>query len=75
MTLAELKTGQKAVVSGFKEYSPLTQRIMQLGVLEDTVLEVLRRAPAGDPIEIRLLGYALSLRQSEASLIELRDIR
>ena len=63
------------MVSGFKEYSPLTQRIMQLGVLEDTVLEVLRRAPAGDPIEIRLLGYALSLRQSEASLIELRDIR
>lgn len=75
MTLADLKPGQQAVVAGFAEDGPLIHRIMQLGLLEDTAIEVVRRAPTGDPIEIRLLGYTLSLRNSEASMIQLKDVR
>jgi len=48
---------------------PLAQRIMSLGLLEGSEVQVVRRAPAGDPIEIRVMDYALSLRRDEASTI------
>lgn len=68
-TLADLKPGQRAVIAGFSTSGPLVQRMMQLGLLEGSEVEVVRRAPAGDPIEIRVLGYSLSLRRSEAKTI------
>lgn len=70
MTLADLKPGDKARVTGFLAMSPVVQRIMQLGLLPGGEVEVVRRAPAGDPIEIRILGYSLSLRREEARLVE-----
>ena len=69
-TLAQLKPGQCAVVSGFSEESALTQRIMQMGILEGVDVEFVRRAPAGDPVEVRVMGYAISLRLAEAGLIK-----
>ena len=72
-TLAELKPGQRGVIAGFTATGPLVQRMMQLGLLEGSEVEVIRRAPAGDPIEIRVLGYSLSLRRSEARTILLSD--
>ncbi len=45
------------------------QRLMQLGVLEGSELEIIRAAPGGDPIEIRVMGYCLSLRKAEAQMI------
>lgn len=74
-TLAELKPGQRGVIAGFSESGPQIQRMMQLGLLEGSDVEVIRRAPAGDPIEIRVLGYSLSLRRSEARAILLSDSR
>jgi ferrous iron transport protein A len=68
-SLASLKAGQAGTVSGFTTDGVITQRLMQLGVLEGTTVDVIRRAPAGDPIEIRVLGYALSLRITEAETI------
>ena len=73
-TLADLKPGQRAVVAGFTESGPLVQRMMQLGLLEGSEVEVIRRAPAGDPIEIRVLGYSLSLRRREAQTILLDNL-
>jgi ferrous iron transport protein A len=51
------------------------QRILQLGLLEGTEVEVIRRAPAGDPLEVRLMGYSLSLRADEARsvVVEVRE--
>lgn len=46
-------------------------RLMEMGLLPGTVVEVLRIAPLGDPIELRLRGYALSLRREQARAIEL----
>lgn len=74
ITLADLVPGQQAIVAGFMEYSPLVQRIMQLGLLQDSPVRVVRRAPAGDPIEVEVMGYALSLRLSEARKVLVRDV-
>lgn len=68
-SLASLKAGQTGTVSGFTREDIVTQRLMQLGVLEGATVDVVRRAPAGDPIEIRILGYMLSLRTAEAETI------
>jgi Fe2+ transport system protein FeoA len=46
---------------------------MQLGLIEDTPVTVVRRAPAGDPLEVKVLDYALSLRADEAGLILIRE--
>lgn len=74
MTLAELKTGAKATVDEFIGAGPALHRIMQLGLLEGTQVEVIRKAIAGDPIEVRLMGYSLSLRKKEANMIKVKDI-
>lgn len=68
-TLDKSKPGTRCVVSGFTEDGPMTQRLMQLGLLEQAEVEVIRHAPGGDPIEIRIMGYALSLRKQEAQTI------
>ncbi|MFT4563439.1 MAG: ferrous iron transport protein A [Gammaproteobacteria bacterium] len=68
-SLANLKAGQTGIVQGFTQESTSAQRLMQLGIIEGERIEVIRRAPAGDPIEIRVLGYSLSLRTSEAATI------
>ncbi len=66
-TLATLRPGQTGVVEGFSEIDETAQRLMQMGLVEGIEIEVLRYAPAGDPIEIRVMGYALSLRGKEAA--------
>jgi ferrous iron transport protein A len=71
LTLDDLKPGQRARVTGVVAHGPLLQRLMQLGVLEGTDVELVRRAPTGDPIEFKLLGYALSLRRAEARQVEI----
>jgi ferrous iron transport protein A len=68
-SLAELKTGDSATVIGFTTDDIQTHRLMQLGVIEGETVRVVRRAPAGDPIEILVLGYALSLRGTEAGTV------
>lgn len=68
-TLASLAPGKRAVIDGFVTIDAGVERLMHMGLLEGTPVEVIRRAPAGDPIEIRLLDYALSLRKEQAQNI------
>lgn len=68
-SLASLKAGQSGVVCGYTHEDTTTQRLMQLGLIEGERISVIRRAPAGDPIEVRVLGYSLSLRNNEAETI------
>ena len=68
-SLASLKAGQTGTVSGFTQDDLITQRLMQLGVIEGETIDVVCRAPAGDPIEIKILGYSLSLRSAEAERV------
>lgn len=69
MTLDELKQGQRARIDSLEGDDVVLQRMMEMGVLEDEEIEVLGFAPLGDPMEIRLRDYRLSLRRNEAARI------
>ncbi|MCC7121792.1 MAG: ferrous iron transport protein A [Gammaproteobacteria bacterium] len=68
-TLADLAPGQRGSITGYAQDDAFTQRLMQLGLIEGADVEMLRCAPTGDPIEVRVMGYALSLRRNEAALV------
>jgi len=70
MTLDQLKIGQRATITRLHGEGPLTQRLMSLGLLEGTPVAMIRRALGGDPLEIDVMGYALSLRKAEAKQID-----
>jgi Fe2+ transport system protein FeoA len=74
-TLSDLAPGQSATITGFREHGSLAQRMMTLGVIEGNDVKVVRRAPAGDPIQVEILGYSLSLRRSEAALVDVENVR
>ena len=69
-TLRDLAPGESGVVSGWIGGAPLS-RLLEMGILEGTEVQVVRLAPFGDPIEIKLRGYHLSIRKSEAERIEI----
>lgn len=75
MTLDQLKVGQTATITAILGEGPLVQRLMVLGLLEGSPVRVTRRAIGGDPIEVNVMGYALSLRQAEAALVSVDPAR
>ncbi|MCH7909652.1 MAG: ferrous iron transport protein A [Candidatus Hydrogenedentes bacterium] len=70
MTLSSLKPGEKARVVKVRRSGAVHKRIADMGVTPGTVVEVRRIAPLGDPIEVKLRGYNLSLRKDEINAIE-----
>lgn len=73
MTLYDLIPGQRATISSVAgDRGPLAQRLMALGLLEGTEVALLRKALGGDPVEIEVMGYALSLRRDEALRIQVK---
>ena len=70
MTLNQLGQGQIATITAIVGDGPLIQRLMALGVLEGSTVSVTRKALGGDPIEIEVMGYSLSLRLEEARLVQ-----
>ncbi|MBP9855108.1 MAG: ferrous iron transport protein A [Candidatus Omnitrophica bacterium] len=68
--LSQLVAGQKAVIADFFEESDACARLEEMGVTPGEKIEVVRYAPMGDPIEIKVRGYLLSLRKEEADLIK-----
>ena len=66
MTLDELQIGQQGTVVGIEGQGPMVQRLMALGLLAGSPVRVTRRAIGGDPIEVAVMDYALSLRRAEA---------
>ena len=69
MTLDQLIAGQRARVESLAGDDFVMQRLMEMGLLEEEELEVLGFAPLGDPMEIRLRDYRLSLRRAEAARV------
>jgi ferrous iron transport protein A len=72
MTLDELPLGQKAAVAKLTGAGPLRRRLMEMGLTPGAAVEAIRRAPLGDPLDVKVRGYHLSLRKSEAAAIEVR---
>jgi ferrous iron transport protein A len=70
MTLDELKIGQAGTITGIVGEGPAVQRLMALGLLAGSLVQITRRAIGGDPIEVAVMDYALSLRREEARRVE-----
>ncbi len=66
MTLDELKIGQAGTITGLEGQGPVVQRLMALGLLAGSLVRITRRAIGGDPLEVQVMDYALSLRREEA---------
>jgi ferrous iron transport protein A len=69
MKLSELAVGASAVVRDFPKTGPGFLRLREMGLLAGTRVTLVRTAPLGDPLEVKLRGYHLSLRKSEAEQI------
>ena len=68
-TVNELKIGEKAIVTGLGCSGALRRRIIDMGITPGAVIIMRKAAPMGDPIEINVRGYELSIRRSEAGEI------
>jgi len=66
MNLAKLKPGQKGRITAIGSIGALKRRLMDMGVLIGEEVRVLKVAPMGDPIEVNIKSYNLSLRKKEA---------
>ena len=71
MTLDKLSAGQTARITEICGEGPFAQRLMALGLLEGAEISLTRKAIGGDPIEIEVMGYRLSLRRDEARQIKI----
>jgi ferrous iron transport protein A len=69
MTLDQLRVGQRARIHSLQGTDGLAQRLLEMGLLEGEEVEVMGFAPLGDPMEIRLPDYRLSLRRTEAARV------
>jgi ferrous iron transport protein A len=68
-SLDQLRPGQRARVEALEGDDALAQRLMEMGLLEGEEIEVIRFAPLGEPVEVRLGDYLLSLRRREAARV------
>ena len=68
-TLDKLHVGQRATILALQGDDAIVQRLYEMGILEGEEVEVIGFAPLGDPLEIRLRDYRLSLRRSEAARV------
>lgn len=72
MKLSEVTKGNTVKVLSLKGEGPVRRRIMDMGVTKGTQIFVRKVAPLGDPMQISLRGYELSIRKVDAELIEVK---
>lgn len=71
MRLSELKSGESGVILKVRGHGGFRRRIMEMGFVRGKRVEVILNAPLQDPIEYNIVGYAISLRRSEADMVEI----
>jgi Fe2+ transport system protein FeoA len=74
VSLAEIPTGRRARVAAVLEPGALGERLMELGLTAGTEVEVIRRGLFGDPLQVRLRGFMLSLRRRQARAIRVQPL-
>jgi ferrous iron transport protein A len=74
ISLNKLKPGEEAIIRGFGENNSVEEYLMELGLMIGTPISLIKSAPLGDPIEIKVRGYFLSIRRSEAQFILVEKI-
>ncbi|WP_290771443.1 ferrous iron transport protein A [Anaerofustis sp.] len=74
MTLDKLQIGQKAIIKSTGGSKEIRRRLLDIGLIPKTVVLMRKVAPLGDPIEINLRGFELTLRKEDAKKIEVEVI-
>ena len=74
VTLASLKPGDKAAVIKIEGGGAIRRRLLDMGAVSGTLIEIERVAPLGDPIAVKIRGYHLTLRKEEAERIKVRAV-
>lgn len=74
MTLAELSPGQGGIIKTVGGEGALRRRLLDMGLTPKTRVEVRKRAPMGDPLELFLRGYSLTIRLDDAAKIEVDSV-
>ena len=70
-TLKDLKIGEAGIIGRIRTTGALKQRFMDMGITKGTQVRIIKIAPLGDPIEVEIRGYNLSIRKADAEKIEL----
>ena len=70
MTLKEVKTGQTVTVDKLLGEGAVKRRIMDMGITKGVEIYVRKVAPLGDPVEVTVRGYELSVRKADAEMVE-----
>ena len=71
-TLREVKVGESATVVKLHGEGAVRRRIMDMGITKGTTVHIRKDAPLGDPLEITVRGYELSIRKADAEMIEVQ---
>ncbi|MGI6177539.1 MAG: FeoA family protein [Eubacterium sp.] len=71
-TLRDVKVGETATVVKIHGDGALKRRIMDMGITKGTEIYVRKKAPLGDPVEVTVRGYELSLRKADADILEMK---
>ncbi|MCI8622705.1 MAG: ferrous iron transport protein A [Provencibacterium sp.] len=71
-TLKDVGVGETVTVSRLHGEGPVKRRIMDMGITKGGEIHIRKVAPLGDPMELNLRGYELSLRKSDAEMIEIQ---
>ena len=71
-TLKDVKVGETATVAKLHGEGPVKRRIMDMGITKGTSVYVRKVAPLGDPVEVTVRGYELSIRKGDAECIEVQ---
>lgn len=74
MTLKEVAVGQTVTVRKLSGEGPVKRRIMDMGITKGVEIYMRKVAPLGDPVEVTVRGYELSLRKADAEMIEVEGI-
>lgn len=69
-----LLPGERATITRVTGDGPIKRRLVDMGLVAGTVVKVLKYAPLGDPLEIKVKNFNLSLRKAEASMIEIEVV-
>jgi ferrous iron transport protein A len=69
MTLDKLKPGERAMVVGIGGKGPVRRRLIDMGITPGADIMIKKTAPFGDPLEVNIRGYSLSIRSSEAAQV------
>ncbi|MGB2551792.1 MULTISPECIES: FeoA family protein [unclassified Campylobacter] len=74
MNLSLISSGKKCKITKLNATGKLLQKLLDMGFVIGATIEVIREAPLYDPVELKIHNYLISLRKSEAELIEVEEL-